>query len=179
MLKYKEKDAIIKIEKGVEMEQEKNNKGVIALLVVIIVILLALVILLATGTISFKQQEVINCSNEKMSETTSEDADSTINDFKELYKYELGDDLNTEFKIQQIGEIYIATSTLKGKQCNWSDTLIFNSSGEKLKEYKYAYVNVDANNIEISYSDDGRCLSSGENMKAITYQVVNSNIVEK
>ena len=36
------------------MEQEKNNKGVIALLVVIIVILLTLVVLLATGTISFK-----------------------------------------------------------------------------------------------------------------------------
>ena len=38
------------------MEQEKNNKGVIALLVVIIVILLALVVLLATGTISFKRE---------------------------------------------------------------------------------------------------------------------------
>ena len=42
------------------MEQEKNNKGVIALLVVIIVILLALVILLATGTISFKSNEITN-----------------------------------------------------------------------------------------------------------------------
>lgn len=42
------------------MEQEKNNKGVIALLVVIIVILLALVILLATGTISFKSNESNN-----------------------------------------------------------------------------------------------------------------------
>ena len=42
------------------MEQEKNNKGVIALLVVIIVLLLALVILLATGTISFKSNELKN-----------------------------------------------------------------------------------------------------------------------
>ena len=38
MLLYKEFYAILKIKKGVEMEQEKNNKGVIALLVVIIVI---------------------------------------------------------------------------------------------------------------------------------------------
>ena len=42
------------------MEQEKGNKGVIALLVVIIVILLASVILLATGTISFKSNESNN-----------------------------------------------------------------------------------------------------------------------
>lgn len=43
------------------MEQEKNNnKGVIALLIVIIVILLALVVLFATGTISFKSNELNN-----------------------------------------------------------------------------------------------------------------------
>ena len=42
------------------MEQEKNNKGVIALLVVIIVILLALVVLLATGTINFKNDSSNN-----------------------------------------------------------------------------------------------------------------------
>mgnify|MGYP006916050831 CR=1 FL=1 len=165
------------------MEQERNNKAVIALLVVIIVILAVLCILFATNTISFKSNSVDNNNQSNGNVTdnnnTTEDTSSTINDLKELYKYELGDDLNTEFKIQQIGEIYIATSTPKGKQCNWSDTLIFNSSGEKLKEYNYAYVNIDANNIEINYSDDGRCLSSGENMKTITYQVVNSNIVEK
>ena len=42
------------------METEKNNKGVIALFVVIVVILLALVVLLATGTISFKSNQVDN-----------------------------------------------------------------------------------------------------------------------
>ena len=164
------------------MEQEKNNKSLIAVLIIIIIILAVLCILFATNTISFKSNSVDNNNQSNGNVTdnnTTEDTSSTINDLKELYKYELGDDLNTEFKIQQIGEIYIATSTPKGKQCNWSDTLIFNSSGEKLKEYNYAYVNIDANNIEINYSDDGRCLSSGENMKTITYQVVNSNIVEK
>ena len=46
------------------MEQEKNNKGIIALLVVIIVILLALVILLATGTVSFKSNATNNSNNQ-------------------------------------------------------------------------------------------------------------------
>ena len=46
------------------MEQEKNNKGVIALLVVIIIILLALVVLLATGIVSFKPNEINNDSND-------------------------------------------------------------------------------------------------------------------
>ena len=39
------------------MEQEKNNKGVIALLVVLVVILVVLCILLATGKLSLKSNE--------------------------------------------------------------------------------------------------------------------------
>ena len=42
------------------MEQEKNKNGVIALLIIIIVILLALAVLLATGTISLKNNNGIN-----------------------------------------------------------------------------------------------------------------------
>ena len=42
------------------MENQKNNRGVIALLIVIIVILSALCILLATETISFKSNDVDN-----------------------------------------------------------------------------------------------------------------------
>ena len=45
------------------MESQKNNKGVIALLIVIIVMLTALCILLATGTISFKSNDVDNNEN--------------------------------------------------------------------------------------------------------------------
>ena len=40
------------------MENQRNNKGVIALLIVIIVMLAAFCILLATGTISFKSNDV-------------------------------------------------------------------------------------------------------------------------
>ena len=152
------------------MEQGKNKNGTIALLVVIIVILLALVVLLVTGTISFKSSET---------GVENQVTDTTDNVSKELYYYKLGDDLNTEFKIYQIGNVYIATSTMQGKQCNTSDTLIFNSEGRKLKEYKYAYVQFDNDIINISYSTDGVCLSSSENMISVSYQVVGSNIVEK
>ena len=52
------------------MEQEKNNKGVIALLVVIIVILLALVVLLATGIINFKSNATNNSNNQSNGDIT-------------------------------------------------------------------------------------------------------------
>ena len=75
------------------MEQEKNNKGVIALLVVIIVILLALVVLLATGTISFKNnstnddnQAVENNDNSSEERVLSTDEQKGL----ELYKYFVG-----------------------------------------------------------------------------------------
>ena len=42
------------------MENQKNNKGVIALLIVIIVILSALCVLFATGTISFNSNDIDN-----------------------------------------------------------------------------------------------------------------------
>ena len=42
------------------MDNQKNNKGVIALLIVISVILSALCVLFATGTISFNSNDVDN-----------------------------------------------------------------------------------------------------------------------
>ena len=62
------------------MEQEKNNKGVIALLVVIIIILLALVILLATGTISFsnKINQESNSNSSSQQTTNSNGIDSAL-----------------------------------------------------------------------------------------------------
>lgn len=61
------------------MEQENNKNGVIILLVVIIVILLALVVLLATGTISFKSNEVTD--NDNTNEVTDKLTVSQINSF--------------------------------------------------------------------------------------------------
>ena len=69
------------------MEQEKNNKGVVVLLVIIIVILLALVVLLATGTISFKnnsknenQQSNINNYVDNNGDNTNEGINGTNNE---------------------------------------------------------------------------------------------------
>ncbi|MBE6156432.1 MAG: hypothetical protein E7161_01670 [Firmicutes bacterium] len=55
------------------MENQKNNKGVIALLVVIIVILSILCVLFATGTISFKSSNV-ECSNNNSNNATDGDS---------------------------------------------------------------------------------------------------------
>ena len=51
------------------MENQKNNKGEIALLIVIIVILSALCILFATGTISLKPNDV---DNNELNQDTNE-----------------------------------------------------------------------------------------------------------
>ena len=59
------------------MENQKNNRGVIALLIVIIVILSALCVLLATGTISFKSDKVNdNEVNENVNDTNNEENNS-------------------------------------------------------------------------------------------------------
>lgn len=60
MLKHKGRYAIIKMKKGVEMEQGKNKNGVNLLLIFIIVTLAVLCVLFATGTISLKSNETGN-----------------------------------------------------------------------------------------------------------------------
>ena len=63
------------------MENQRNNKGVIALLIIIIVILAALCILLATGTISFKSNDVdTNKPNDNVTDNniTNENNDSNL-----------------------------------------------------------------------------------------------------
>ena len=61
------------------MENQNNNKGVIALLIVIIVILTALCILFATGTISFNNNSSSNNqqANENNQTNTSENTTTT------------------------------------------------------------------------------------------------------
>ena len=53
------------------MENQNNNKGVIALLIVIIIILAVLCVLFATGTIGFKSNEVTNNANNNTSNETT------------------------------------------------------------------------------------------------------------
>lgn len=65
------------------MENQKNNKGVIALLIVIIIILSALCVLFATGTISLKSDDV---NNNETSENINDDnnlGSNNINNTKE------------------------------------------------------------------------------------------------
>lgn len=78
------------------MEQEKNNKGVIALLIVIIVILLTLVILLATGTISFKSA---NTTDDTTTNNTNSNTTTEINGLKVNNNGVAENDLNTAFDI--------------------------------------------------------------------------------
>lgn len=66
------------------MEQEKKKNGVVLLLVVIIVILLALVVLLATGTISFKSNEMVNnCEKSIGNSVPDTDSDNVVDNSNE------------------------------------------------------------------------------------------------
>jgi len=100
-LKYKENYAILILEKGVEMEQEKNKNGVIALLVVVIVILLALVILFATGTISLKSNET---TNNQSSENTNNNVPETTNNTREDLSSDELNELSTFFDVYKSNE---------------------------------------------------------------------------
>lgn len=79
------------------MENQNNNKGVIALLIVIIVILATLCVLFATGTISFNSYKVNdNDSNENINDNnqTNDNNEPTFTADEEkgleLYKYFVG-----------------------------------------------------------------------------------------
>ena len=86
------------------MEQEKNNKGVIALLVVIIVILLTLVVLLATGTISLKNKENDNnITDETSEESNITDTTDTATDNLNWRQYILSQDI-TKIEVATINE---------------------------------------------------------------------------
>lgn len=79
MLKYKGKYAILMIEKGVEMNQEKNKNGVIIFLIVISAILVVLCVLFATGTINLKSNEVTD--NDNINEVADNLPVSQVNSF--------------------------------------------------------------------------------------------------
>ena len=73
-MKYKDSYAIINVEKGVKMEQEKNKNGLIILLSVLVVILTVLCVLFATGTIDLSNDTSNN------SQQASESNQQTNND---------------------------------------------------------------------------------------------------
>lgn len=85
-MKYKGRYAIIKIEKEVIMEQEKNKNGVIILLIIIIVVLAILCVLFATGMINLKSDVQGNNEQNNTNDQTVIDSNNTnenvINDNK-------------------------------------------------------------------------------------------------
>lgn len=92
------------------MENQKNNSGVIVLLIVIVVILSALCILLATGTISFKSNEVnTNKPNDNLTDNNQTDEDTNI-DITKKFKLENNNvdekDLDEAFDILGLYEYY-------------------------------------------------------------------------
>ena len=126
-----------------------------------------------------------NTQNQSTEATTKSDntnetkIQTTSHISKELFSYKIDDNLRTEFKIYQIDGVFVASFRSKAMQCEDSKALIFNSDGEKLMEFMYAYVDIDGDIINISYREDDGCSSSLENVHDVKYQVVNSNIIEK
>jgi len=92
------------------VENQRNNKRIIVLLIVIIVILSALCILLATGTISFKSNDVdANKQNDNITDNNQNDEDTNI-DIAKKFKLENDNvdekDLNEVFDILGLYEYY-------------------------------------------------------------------------
>ena len=98
------------------MEQEKNNKGVIALLVVIIVILLALVILLATGIINFKSNATDNSNNQSNGGITENNnkADDNANNNNDNQKSQ-DNDVNESNYIRQTSVVLVEEPNCTGQ----------------------------------------------------------------
>ena len=71
------------------MENQKNNKGIIAILIVIIVILSGLCVLFATGTISLKSNEVTNDETNEIVNITKEEANDVVNKIMDKFYVEI------------------------------------------------------------------------------------------
>ncbi len=96
------------------MGQEKNKNGVIILLVVLVIILVILCLLFATGTISFKENEVDNViDNNQIVEN-----DVTF-DLDKLSKYKNYDDSYGKIKVFSLtddtNKVYTISLSLNGK----------------------------------------------------------------
>ena len=134
------------------MENQKNNKRVIALLIVIIVILSVLCVLFATGTISFKSNDVYNDEN-----------NSIINDTKEettdKYFYDV-----TDLNVKALPEYQVFGDISKNK--NVVETVDFGFE----KDYS-AYLDLSGNVTVQKYS-------KSENEKGITGNLNVNGIID-
>lgn len=149
------------------MENQKNYKGVISLLIVIIIILSALCVLFATGTISFKSNDVANNeTNENINDNNVENNDennSIINDTKEetadKYFYDVKD-----LNVKALPEYQVFGDISKNK--NVVETVDFGFE----KDYS-AYLDLSGNVTVQKYS-------KSENEKGITGNLNVNGIID-
>ena len=150
------------------MENQKNNKGVIALLIVIIVILSTLCVLFATGTISFKSNDVANNeTNENINDDNNvennDENNSIINDTKEettdKYFYDVKD-----LNVKALPEYQVFGDISKNK--NVVETVDFGFE----KDYS-AYLDLSGNVTVQKYS-------KSENEKGITGNLNVNGIID-
>ena len=150
------------------MENQKNNKGVIALLIVIIVILSALCVLFATGTISFKPNDVDNNkTNENINDDNkvegNDENNNNINDNKEetteKYFYDVKD-----LEIKALPEYQVFADI--SKNTNVVETIDFGFE----KDYR-ADLDISGNVTVLKYS-------KSENEKGITGKLNVTGVID-
>ena len=148
------KYAILNVEKGVEMEQEKNNnKGVIALLVVIIVILLTFVALLVTGTISFESNE----SNNNQQTTENDQANTNNENTTIAIQTKLVDNIRCKNSAETFNGISVnIESTSNDGVCDSKVTINSDDiTNDTRKMYIESYEFYDNNVIVLSSNTNG------------------------
>ena len=136
------------------MENSKNNKGVIALLIVIIVILSALCVLFATGTISFKSNDV---DNNKTNQNVTDNNNVETNDDENIVN---NNQDNNENNINLDNIKYDYNDNILGKYVNKNnqeDYFILYSDGKADMSYpsgdRGTYVKKEKINYGITYNE--------------------------
>lgn len=161
------------------MENQNNNKGIIALLVVIIVILAVFCVLFATGTISLKssttnnnQQTNENTQTNTIDNNTTNDNDNNdSNDYikttSDKIRLNVTQDYNeyAEISIEQ-GNLVVKTSRYKREVVNnvgtetkdesfAGTTKTFSINGEKVKYITSMYYQPGANTYVLVLTESG------------------------
>ena len=168
------------------MEQENNNKYrmLIALVIVLFLIILGLGgYIVYDKVLSNKEIQCKDAENSVVDNNTSSNNNQNIssNVNVELYSFEVNDDLYSEFRIQQIGNIFVAISRQKGKQCFPDNIIIYNSNGEILSKFEHAEITIDKNSIKLHTSDNGQCMGPDleKHVSDYNYTVNGSQLIEQ
>lgn len=115
------------------MENQKNNKGVIALLIVIIVILSVLCVLFATGTISFKSNDV---DNNEINQNINENDNDKTNDVNNK-RYLKGETVTLKDNSKWLVLADSDENSEVIKLMNINDFILYGSSCKNQDEYIY------------------------------------------